>query len=115
MIEQLPKSTLKAFEKRFNGLMVLGGALALIVPDSLMEWRIRQIEHSIAKEERDRNLPPGTLLRQYTQGAVEQHPGGHPEVNAVGRQERSESNGDGKWTDTLAPSDLITAYKLPGP
>jgi hypothetical protein len=114
MIEQLPKSTLKAFEKRFNGLMLFGGAAALIVPDGLMEYRIRKVERAIAQEEKSRGLEPGSLRRQYAQGPVEQHTGDNPQGNAGERQERSTSNGDGKWTDTLAPTDLITAYKLPG-
>jgi hypothetical protein len=114
MIEQLPKSTLKAFEKRFNGLMLAGGCAMLIGGDGIAEYKIRQYERAIAKEEKARGLEPGSLLHQRPEGAAVASPGGHPETNAVGRQERSEGGANGKWSDTLAPANLTTAYKLPG-
>ena len=114
MIEQLPKSTLKAFEKRFNGLMLCGGVAFLVVPDTIAEVKIRQYERAIAKEEKERNLPAGTLRNQYAQREAIPNPGQHSQEYAVNRQERSEGNGDGKWTDTLAPADLAVTYKLPG-
>ena len=114
MIEQLPKSTLKAFEKRFNGLMLAGGLAFLVIPDTIAEVKIRQYERAIAAEEKARNLPPGTLRNQRSEGQTVSNPGGHPEEYVVSGKERSASNGNGGWTDTLAPPDLTTAYKFPG-
>lgn len=114
MIEQLPKSTLKAFEKRFNGIMLTGGLIYLTVPDSIAEYKLRQYERAIAKEEKERGLEPGSLLRQRSQGEVVAEARGNTDRNAVGGQDRSPSDGNGKWTETLAGPDLAVTYKLPG-
>jgi hypothetical protein len=114
IVEQLPKSTLKAFEKRFNGLMLAGGCAFLIGGDSIAEYKIRQYERAIAKEEKDRGLESGTLLYGRSERQAVTGPGGNTVANAVSGQERSPSNGDGKWTETLAPPDLTVSYKLPG-
>ena len=114
MIEQLPKSTLKAFEKRFNGLMLAGGCAMLIGGDAITEYKIRQYERAIAKEEKDRNLPPGTLRYQQSQGQAVSNPRGYTEEHAISGEGRPQSNDNGKWTDTLAPADLAVTYKLPG-
>lgn len=114
MVEQLPKSTLKAFEKRFNGLMLAGGCAMLIGGDCIAEYKIRQYEHFIAKEEKSRGLEPGSLRYGRSEGEAVASPGGHPQTDVVSRQERSQGGTNGEWADTLAPDNLITTYKLPG-
>ena len=106
MIEQLPKSTLKAFEKRFNGTMLAAGALALIVPDAIKEVQIRNVEKAIA-----RAYPGQQVSIVNAQGEVVGRVGANPPTdNGDFRQDRSPNAGDASWSDTLPPADLETTY-----
>lgn len=110
MIEQLPKSTLKAFEKRFNGSMLAAGALALIVPDAVKEVQLRNVERAIA-----RAYPGQAVAIVNAQGEVVGRVGeNHRQYDEPQREERSEVGGDGGWTNTLAPADLTTTYGYGG-
>lgn len=113
MVEALPKSTLKAFEKRFNGLMLLGGAMALVIPDTLQEVRIRNAERAFAKADAEANRRGIRLVN--TKGEVVGGFRGDTDQPVGGNGgERSEDDGNGDWASTLAPSDLRTAYKFGG-
>ena len=110
MIEQLPKSTLKAFEKRFNGSMLAAGALALIIPDCIKEVQVRNAERAIA-----RAYPGQAVAIVNAKGEVIGRVGANPpQYDEPIREERSEVGSNGDWSDTLAPADLTTTYGYGG-
>lgn len=86
----------------------------LIGGDSIAEYKIRKYERAIAKVEKEHGLEPGTLQRELAKGQAGASIGGNTPGDVVSEQERLKGDANGKWTETLAPPNLATSYRLPG-
>ena len=117
MIEQLPKATLKAFEKRFNGAMLAVGALVVIGPDVTEEIRLRR-EKSLASQtpgEPQQGAYRGAGYPRYPNAPGAPAGGSAGVQGANGSQPPAGAGGnDASWSDALAGGAVSVDYPLPG-
>jgi hypothetical protein len=110
MIEELPPKTLKAFEKHFNLVALVGGAGILIGTDVIAEVKIRKEENATREEEKT-GIRRATPIGKRSGNPVRTAPNGGEPIPPIGG-ERSPNGTSSDWGTSLPDADVITDYGL---